>query len=87
MPRNPKFTQENLKTVLRVLTDLERVEWRHARDAKLKREQFASAKVATAHRRAIDMIEYSTGIKYEPYGDERELAIYEAEQDGVVLNL
>lgn len=87
MPRNPKFTQENIRTVLRVLSDLERVEWIYARDAKLKRDRLASAKVARAHRRAIDLIEYSTGVKYEPYGDERELAIYEAEQDGVVLNL
>ena len=82
-----KLTKSNLQTVVRALTELERTSQQRASDSSLLvRDQKHAEAQAEAYRKALDLIEYTTGIKFELYGDEIEIALYEAKRDGIDIN-
>lgn len=83
-----KLTRNNLQTAVRALTGLERSCWSAESDLSSRvRDRTYARGQASAYRMALDLIEETTGVTFELYGDEIDIALFEAEQDGVIINL
>lgn len=81
-----KFKRDNLVTVVRILTLRQRICEYNAIWSLLVMDREAARAEAASLTHCLELISQNLGIGYELYGDEEDIALHMAREEGVEIN-